>query len=62
MGEDKISLYAEDGLLFLGDTSNSLNSVISLINHFSTFSGFKINWDKSCIMIMDSLEVLLPGG
>ncbi len=46
----KISLYADDILLYLQSTSNSLQEVIKLINQFSKISDDSINWTESIIM------------
>lgn len=53
-GEDKIALYVDDALVFLGDTGPSISAVMSLINLYGSFSGFNSNWDKSVIMLVDS--------
>lgn len=55
-GEEKIALFADDALVFLGDTYTSVSSVISLIDTYGTFSGFKITWDKSVIMPIDPID------
>lgn len=36
--EDKISLYADNALLFLGDTDQSITYLIKLIKTFGRFS------------------------
>lgn len=41
--EDKISLYADDALLYLGDT---MANNMSLAEQFGRLSGFAINWTK----------------
>ncbi len=43
----KISLYADDVLLFIKEPSKSIPALIEIIDEFSTFSGYKINYDKS---------------
>lgn len=58
-GEEKIALYADDALVFLGDTYTSLSTVISLIDTYGIFSGFYINWDKSVIMPIDPIRLEL---
>nr|XP_057934911.1 F-box only protein 8 isoform X1 [Doryrhamphus excisus] len=46
----KISLYADDVLLFLKNSHFSLHQAITLINNFSTFSDYSINWSKSIVL------------
>lgn len=41
--EEKLALYADGALLFLGHTTNSITSLMTLVQRFGTFSGFKIN-------------------
>lgn len=50
----KSMLYADDTMLLLGDTSESLREAMSVIGGFGTFSGLAINWSKSLIMLLDS--------
>lgn len=61
LGTDKIALYADDTLLFLGDTCSSLENVMSLIETYGSFSGYKINWSKSVLMPIDSEIQRLQG-
>lgn len=51
--EEKISLYADDILLFLGDANYSLITAITIIKRFVGFSGISINWDESCLRVLD---------
>lgn len=39
----KISLYADDILVFLTKPDTSLRALLNVIDYFSTFSGYKIN-------------------
>uniref|UniRef100_A0A3Q3JGV0 Reverse transcriptase domain-containing protein n=1 Tax=Monopterus albus TaxID=43700 RepID=A0A3Q3JGV0_MONAL len=48
--EHKISLYADDLLLYLQDPYNSLEETLHIINTFSKISNFTINWNKSTIL------------
>lgn len=59
-GTDVISLYADDTLLYLGDTQDSLVAAMGLIKVFGTLSGFSINWNKSVLMPLDPLTDPLP--
>lgn len=53
--EERISLYADDMLLYLGDVSSSIASAMSIIADFGIWSGLSINWDKSVLMPLDPL-------
>ncbi len=52
----KIALYADDILLFLINPDTSLKALLNLIDGFSSFSGYKINWTKS-----ELLTISKPG-
>lgn len=58
--EEKVSLYADDALLYLGDTADSLQTLMWTITKFGEFSGFTINWSKSIHMPLDPLTEPLP--
>jgi hypothetical protein len=45
--EVKISLYADDRIVYLRDPKNSSREILSLINIFSKVAGYKINSNKS---------------
>lgn len=51
---EKISIYADETLLYLADSGASLSTAVTLIEQFGLFSGLKINWDKSQILPLDS--------
>lgn len=53
--EEKFSLYVDDALLYLADTSASLRKAVSLFDQFSEFSRIRINWDKSVLFSLHSL-------
>ncbi len=46
----KISLYADDILLFISNPSSSLPAIHNIINAYSKLSGYSINWSKSEIL------------
>lgn len=46
----KISLYADDILLYLQNPEQSLRETFHIINNFSTISDYTINWNKSIIL------------
>lgn len=43
----KMSLFADDVILFLTDPTQSLTKLITLLNNYSTISGYKVNYEKS---------------
>lgn len=47
---NKISLYADDTLLFISQLQTSITSVLSVIDQFGTFSGYRANWHKIELM------------
>lgn len=51
--EERISLYADDMLLYLGNMTSSITPVMSIITEFGKWSGLLINWDKSVLMPLD---------
>lgn len=52
----KISLYADDVLIFISSPETSITSLINIIELFSEFSGYKINLTKSEAMPLGSLH------
>lgn len=53
--EERIALFADDVLFFLGDVETSLNTVIQMVGEFGRFSGLVINWEKSALLPVDPL-------
>uniref|UniRef100_A0A3B3I4T3 Reverse transcriptase domain-containing protein n=1 Tax=Oryzias latipes TaxID=8090 RepID=A0A3B3I4T3_ORYLA len=49
----KISLYADDILLFLSNI-HSVNETATIINEFSSISDYSINWNKSVLLPLNS--------
>lgn len=45
----KLSLYADDALLYPPDASDSLVAALEIIDQFGSFSGIRINWAKSLL-------------
>lgn len=61
-GDEKIALYADNILLYLGDMGQSLTKAISLVEKFGSFSGLDINWEKMELLPLDSTtELIMPG-
>jgi hypothetical protein len=45
--EVKISLFADDMIVYISDPKNSTRELLNLINSFSEVAGYKINSNKS---------------
>lgn len=58
--EHRISLYADDVILFLTRLKDSIPNVITLIQKFGEFSGYKINFSKSSLLFLNKNEHLTP--
>uniref|UniRef100_A0A803K169 Reverse transcriptase domain-containing protein n=1 Tax=Xenopus tropicalis TaxID=8364 RepID=A0A803K169_XENTR len=50
---DKLQLYADDTLIYLGDRGQSLNALIELTEAFGTVSGLKVSQAKSLLFPVD---------
>lgn len=51
--KERISLYADDALLYLNDVGPSLLAVLETFEIFGRFSGVRINWSKSVIFPLE---------
>ena len=49
-----ISMYADDTLIYLSNLQQSLPNVLKIIEHFGTLSGFKINYSKSILLLLNT--------
>ncbi len=58
--EHKVSLYADDVLLFLQHSQTTFSEVITLINSFSRVSDYSINWLKSQFFQLIAPSRILP--
>ncbi len=56
---NKISLYADDILLYIIHPQITIPALLDKINLFGTFSGYRINWAKSVLMPvhMDEIQI-----
>ena len=48
--KNKISLFADDILLYITRPQSTIPKILSVINEFGLFSGYRINWEKSELM------------
>lgn len=49
-----LALYADYMLLFLEDPGSSLQAALKILNDFTTFSGWNVNWSRSFILPLDA--------
>ena len=49
--EVKLSLFADDMIVYITDPKNSSKRLLLLINTFSNMAGFKINYKKSVALL-----------
>ena len=54
---NKISLYADDVLIYITKLEISIPNLFNVINKFGTFSGYRINWNKSEIMPVTEINL-----
>jgi len=54
--EHKVSLYADDMLLFISDPLSNLPKLSTLLTKFGSFSGYKVNFEKSELMPISSVD------
>lgn len=57
---EKLSLYADDTLLYLPDTTASLEEALRVIDQFGSFSRVCINWTKSMLFPLSRSLPPLP--
>ena len=49
--EVKLSLFAEDMILYIENSKDATRKLLELINEFGKVAGYKINTEISCIPI-----------
>ena len=54
--EVKLSLFADDMILYIENPKNSTRKVLELINEYSKVAGYKINTQKSLAFLYTSNE------
>lgn len=60
--EDRISLYADDVLLYLASPAASLHRVLHIFRIFGRYAGYNINWSKSRLYVLSGTMPRLPPG
>ena len=56
--EVKLSLYADDMILYIENPKDSTQKLFELINKFRTIAGYKINIQKSISFLYTNNEIL----
>jgi hypothetical protein len=54
--EIKISLFADDMIVYISDPKNSTRELLNLINSFSAVAGYKINSNKSVAFLYTKVK------
>lgn len=57
--EHKISLYADDLLLYISDPVSCIPKIVNILNDFGLFSGYKLNFSKSECFPINNLALQL---
>ena len=57
--EHRLALYADDLLLYITDPLSQLPNILSLLQNFGSFSGYKLNLQKSECLPINSKALLL---
>jgi len=57
--EHRVSLYADDMLLYISDPTLGIPQVVKILKHFGTFSGYKLNFSKSICFPINSKGLLI---
>lgn len=58
--QEKISLYADDTLLYLKKKTDFLGMALSIIDTFGQYSGICINWGKSVLFTLHPMAASVP--
>ena len=54
--EEKLSLFADDMILYIGKPKDSIRKLLELISEFSKVAGYKINTKKSLAFLYTNNE------
>ena len=54
--EVKISQYADDTIVYIDGSCESLTETLETLDNFAPFSGLQVNYDKSTIFRIGSLK------
>lgn len=49
-----ISLYADDILLYISALEKSMPAILKVFSEFGSLSGYKINWNKSNLLLLNN--------
>lgn len=60
--EHRVSLYADDLLLYISDPVASISDLLHTFNSFGSFSGHKLNISKSVCFPVNNLAKQIPAG
>lgn len=58
--EIKLSMFADDMLLFIAKPEESLSTIIAIKDQFSKFAGFKVNYSKSNLLPVSIVPFFHP--
>jgi len=60
--EHRVSLYADDLLLFVANPVGSVSDLLNILNNFGSFSGYKLNINKSECFPVNNMAKQIPVG
>lgn len=55
---EKLSLYADDMLIYLADPKSTLETLLDTVHDYGSFSGVRVNWTKSILLSVDDFPLL----